>query len=177
MGPIGPIGLIRPITGLRSVLILLALGPCLTASARDPFRTSVNEQIHLGQQVAAQIRRQFHALPATDQRVQVLRRIGRRILSTFPDSETWQYSFDVIEDKQVNAFALPGGPTFFYTGLIDRLKTEDELAGVMGHELTHVRKQHWAHNYEASQNRGLLLNLGLILLHANNEAASLAGIG
>jgi predicted Zn-dependent protease len=142
-------------------------------SARDPFRTSVNEQIHLGQQVAAQIRRQFHALQATDQRVQVLRRIGRRILSTFPDSETWQYSFDVLDNKEVNAFALPGGPTFFFTGLIDKLKTEDEIAGILGHELTHVRQQHWARIYSEMQKRQLFMTAALIFLRVNYTGAQL----
>ena len=161
---------------LRCLLITFTIGPCIVASARDPFRVSANEQIRLGQQVAAQIRRQFHTLPPTDPRVQVLRRIGRRILSTFPDSETWQYSFDVLDDKEVNAFALPGGPTFFFTGLLNKLKTEDEIAGIMGHELTHVRQQHWAKLYSEMQKRQLFMTAALIFLRVNYTGAQLVDL-
>ncbi|HLK13770.1 MAG TPA: M48 family metalloprotease [Fimbriimonadaceae bacterium] len=161
---------------LRSLLLGLLAAPNMAPTAADPFRVSVNEQIKLGQQVASQIRRQYHTLPASDDRVKVLRRIGRRILSTFPDSETWQYSFDVIEDKQVNAFALPGGPTFFYTGLISKLRTEDEIAGILGHELTHVRQQHWARMYAAAQKRQLFMTAALIFLRVNYTGAQLADL-
>jgi predicted Zn-dependent protease len=161
---------------LRVPLVALAAGPCFAASAKDPFRVGASEQIRLGQQVAAQIRRQFHALPATDERVQVLRRVGRRILSTFPDSETWQYSFDVLDDKEVNAFSLPGGPTFFFTGLLSKLKTEDEIAGIMGHELTHVRQQHWARMYSEMQKRQLFMTAALIFLRVNYTGAQLVDL-
>src|SRR5690242_16678869 len=81
---------------LRSKLSILALLLVSKSHASDPFRPSANEQIHLGQQVAAEIRRTMHVLPSTDVRVTTLRRIGRRILSTFPASEQWQFSFDVV---------------------------------------------------------------------------------
>jgi predicted Zn-dependent protease len=161
---------------MRTILAAIAIGACFPASASDPFRTGVNEQIRLGQQVAAQIRRRYHTLPSTDPRVQVLRRVGRRLLSTFPDSETWQFSFDVIEDKQVNAFALPGGPTFFFTGLLAKLKTEDEIAGILGHELTHVRQQHWARMYSTLQKRQLFMTAALIFLKVNYTGAQLADL-
>lgn len=160
---------------MRHALCLLAvvLGASATVPA-DPLRPSVQQQIKLGQQAAAELRKQSRVLPSSDVRVETLRRIARRLLSTFPDSEPWQYSFDVIDSKEVNAFALPGGPTFFYTGLLDRLKTEDEIAGILGHELTHVRHQHWAKMYADSQKRNLFLTAGLLLLHVNNTGANLA---
>src|SRR5262249_2419391 len=68
-------------------------------------------------------------------------RIGRRILAaTGPQS--FDYRFFVVEDSQLNAFSVPGGSIYVYTGLIERLKTTDELAGVMGHEINHVQEQH-----------------------------------
>ncbi|MHB8635938.1 MAG: M48 family metalloprotease [Fimbriimonadaceae bacterium] len=160
----------------RSVAVALVLAGAVSATARDPFRVSVQSQIHLGQEVAAQIRRQYHVLPPTDPRVQVLRRIGHRILATFPGSETWQFSFDVIDDKEVNAFSLPGGPTFFFTGLLDKLTTEDEIAGVLGHELTHVRQQHWAKLYSEMQKRQLFMTAALIFLHVNYTGAQLVDL-
>jgi predicted Zn-dependent protease len=159
---------------------LLALGCGLmligVSSATDPLSPSIKQQIRLGQQAAGEIRRENKVLPASDPRVILLRKIGHRILRTFPDSEQWEYSFDVIDSKEINAFALPGGPTFFYTGLLDRLKTEDEIAGIMGHELTHVRHQHWAKMYRDGQKKALFIDAALLLLHVNYTGASLAEI-
>jgi predicted Zn-dependent protease len=151
----------------------------LATSAGAQFgKPSKAEQVKLGLQAADEIRRKEKILPSYDERVQTLRRVANRVLSTLDLSkEPWQFSFDVVESKEVNAFALPGGPTFFYTGLMDKLMTEDELAGVLGHELTHVLKEHWAYQYRDQQNRGILLDLGLILLHANRSAVDLASIG
>ena len=147
------------------------------AHAADAFRPSPDQQVLLGKRAAKELRKQEHVLPASDPRVKTLRRLARRILSTFHDKDTnWEYSFDVIDSKEINAFALPGGPTFFYTGLMDRLKTEDELAGVLGHELTHVRKQHWAYDYADSQKRNLGLSILLMAARANASIANLIGI-
>jgi predicted Zn-dependent protease len=98
----------------------------------------------------------------------MVRRIGNDLLDTADLRNTpWKFSFDVIDSKQVNAFALPGGPTFIYSGLLDKLETEDELAGIMGHEMTHVLKEHWAQQYASTQKRQLGIGLLLGILRAN----------
>lgn len=156
---------------------IAALALAGSASA-DPFKPSQQQQIELGKRAAAELMRQEKVLPASDERVRILRKVGRKLLSTADGSkEPWQYSFNVIDSKEVNAFALPGGPVFFYTGILDKMKTEDELAGVMAHELTHVRREHWAYAYRDSQKRNLLLNLGLIFARANQNVANIASIG
>lgn len=147
------------------------------AWAADPFKPGKGDQVKLGQRAAQEVREKEKVLPATDERVKTLRRIASRLLAVIDDGkDPWQYSFDVIDNKQVNAFALPGGPTFFFTGLLDRLSTEDQLAGVLAHELTHVRREHWAYAYRDSQQRALGLNLLLIFTKANNNVAGLASI-
>ncbi|CAN5356282.1 M48 family metallopeptidase [soil metagenome] len=159
------------------VPVIVALAVAGSASAVDPFKPSQKQQIELGLRAAGDLRKQEKVLPSSDEKVKTLRRVGRRLLNTVDGkNEPWQYSFDVIDSKEVNAFALPGGPVFFYTGLLDKLKTEDELAGVLAHELTHVRREHWAYAYRDSQKRNLLLNLGLIFAHANRNVADLASI-
>jgi predicted Zn-dependent protease len=162
---------------MRFAAPLVAIVIALPALGLAQFgRPSVKQQISLGERAAADIRKQYKVLPDTDPRVIEVRRVAKRLIGILPTDEPWHYSFDVLDDKEVNAFALPGGPTFVFTGLIKKLDTEDELAGVMGHELTHVRLQHWAHQYEASMNRNVALNLGLILLHANSAISNLASI-
>jgi predicted Zn-dependent protease len=146
-----------------------------TASAQFS-KPSVDQQIDLGKRAAAELRKSEKVLPASDPRVKLVRRIGRRLLSSISASENWEFSFDVIQSKQVNAFALPGGPTFIYTGLLDKLKTEDELAGIMGHELTHVRRQHWAYAYRDSQQKSGLLVLGAVLFRVNRNVMDAANV-
>ncbi len=149
-----------------------------TSSAQFTFKKpSADQQIKLGEQAANDLRKHEKILPPSDPRVRLLRRVGQRLLTTIKDDEPWEFTFDVIESKEVNAFALPGGSTFFYTGLLDRLKTEDELAGVLGHELTHVRHEHWAKRVAEENKRNLLLTGLLIFGRANNTAAGLAGLG
>lgn len=149
-----------------------------TAHAQFLAKPSMNQQVQLGRRAAAELRSKEKVLPPSDPRVQELRRVGDRLLSTVNLNGTpWQFTFDVVDSKEVNAFALPGGPVFFYTGLFDKLKTEDELAGVLGHEMTHVLKQHWAQAYADSQKRNLLLDLALIFTRANSTISNVASIG
>ncbi len=156
--------------------LMLTLGAAGQVSA-DPFKPGKGDQVKLGKRAADEIRQKERVLPSSDERVRTLRRVGNRLLSVIDDGkDPWQYSFDVIDNKQVNAFALPGGPTFFFTGLLDRLSTEDQLAGVLAHELTHVRREHWAYAYRDQQQRALGLNLLLILTRANNTVGGLASI-
>lgn len=151
------------------------LGLVNLASA-DMFKPSPAQQVELGKRAAEDLRKKEKVLPASDPRVRLVRRIGQRLLKTFKDDKPWQFSFDVIESKEVNAFALPGGPTFVYTGLLDKLKSEDELAGVMGHELTHVRREHWAYGYRDSQQHQLGLTVLLMVFKANSNVANIASI-
>jgi predicted Zn-dependent protease len=155
----------------------LAIGISATAPAQFG-KPSQSDQVKLGLRAAQEVRQKERVLPSSDPRVQTVRRVGRRLLSSISDKNApWEYSFDVIDNKEVNAFALPGGPTFIYTGLLDRIKTEDELAGVMAHELTHVRNEHWAYQYRDQQSKNLGLSLILILTRANRTVADLASIG
>ncbi len=91
-----------------------------------------------------------------------------KLLATFHDNAPWQWSFDVIDSHEINAFSLPGGSTFFYTGLLDKLKSEDELAAVLGHEMTHVRREHWAKAYGDEQLRSIGFSLLLGALKASD---------
>ncbi len=157
--------------------IFLVLLFCIVPVTRaDVFKPSVKEQIKLGEEAAAKIRKEFPVLPDTDPRVILLQQVAAKIVATFPKGEPWHFSFTVLQSKDVNAFALPGGPMFFFTGLLDKLQTQDELAGVIGHELTHVRRQHWAKMESDVLKRKIFITLGLILLHVNYFGTELADL-
>jgi predicted Zn-dependent protease len=157
------------------VLALPALAP-----AKDLFKPSVKDQIELGQQAAAQVRKEERVLRDSDPRVRAVRSIGNRLLAQIPkeerDRKPFQYTFDVIDSPEINAFALPGGPIFFYRGLLENLKTEDQVAGVLAHELAHIRSEHWASAYADNQKRRLGLSVLLILLNANDTAFDIASV-
>jgi predicted Zn-dependent protease len=160
--------------------VLLAVGAPSTSVSADFFKPSVKDQIALGQKAAAQVRKEERVLPDSDPRVKEVRRIGRMLIEQIPKSERdkkpFQYTFDVVDNKEVNAFALPGGPVFIYTGLLQNLQTEDQVAGVMGHELAHVRYEHWASAYANNQKRQLGISLVLILLNANSAVFDVASV-
>lgn len=159
----------------KGVVTALAVLASMLVQA-NMFKPSVAQQIKMGEQAAAQIRAENKVLPNNDPRVIMVRKIAAKIVATFPSKEPWHYSFTVLQSPTVNAFALPGGPMFFYTGLLDKLNTEDELAGVIGHELTHVRKQHWA-NMEANViERKLGVTAVLLLLRVNTFGSGVADL-
>ncbi len=162
---------------MRRAFLLPVAALALSAAAPAQLfgigkKPSSKEQIKLGRQAAQELRKKEKVLPASDSRVKTLRRVAQRLLNTIDADEPWEYTFDMIDSKQVNAFALPGGAIFFYTGLYDRFKTEDELAGVLAHELVHVRREHWARRVGKQQSQNALVALGLILTRANNNVAT-----
>lgn len=70
-----------------------------------------------------------------------IQRIGQRIVAHLDQSE-FPYQFAVLQDDSLNAFSVPGGYIYFNAGLILRVEADDELAGVMGHEIAHVQGHH-----------------------------------
>ena len=101
-------------------------------------------------------------------------RIARRILSaTGPLS--FDYRFFVVEDPQLNAFAVPGGSIYLFTGLIERAKSTDEFAGVLGHEIVHIKGRHMARSSGLDAISVLSL-LATVLLARSGSGAQAAGV-
>lgn len=161
----------RFLTALPAFLLVCQAHP-------DPFKPGRDQQIKLGTQASDEIRKKEKVLPDSDERVRLLRRVGAKLVAQLSDKDrNWPYAFDVIRNKEVNAFALPGGKVFFFTGILDKITTEDQLAGVLAHELTHAYREHWAYAYRDNQKRNLLLGLGLIIGRANQGTADAVGLG
>ena len=137
---------------------------------------SPEDQKKIGDQAAAQVLTQYHEV--FDRRAGHFSEIGQRLVRALPepDRSTWNFRFHVLDSKTVNAFALPGGNMFMFTGLYQLLPTDDALAGVTGHEMTHVRLQHWAKANEKQQERQAGIGLLLGIFHAGQAAQSLAGL-
>ena len=102
---------------------------------------SAPEEVQAGQQAAAQVSKQLPILPDSDPITLYVQRLGRQLAAHAP-GEKWPYTFHVVNQKEINAFALPGGPVFVNLGTIQAADNEAELAGVMAHEISHVVQRH-----------------------------------
>ncbi|MGH9539080.1 MAG: M48 family metalloprotease [Terriglobales bacterium] len=130
--------------GTAVLLALLWAAPSLQARVEpshgfDMF--SAQEEVQAGQQAAAQVEKQLPILPDSDPVTIYVQRLGRQLAAHAP-GEKWPYSFHVVNQKEINAFALPGGPVFVNLGTIQAADNEAELAGVMAHEISHVVQRH-----------------------------------
>jgi hypothetical protein len=101
---------------------------------------SKDQDIQLGKEAKAQVEKEMPVIRDAEI-VNYVRGIGQRLAAT-PQAGGFPYTFDVVNDKNINAFALPGGPTFVNTGLIAAAENEAQLAGVMAHEISHVALRH-----------------------------------
>ncbi|NCA23723.1 MAG: hypothetical protein EBS91_03715 [Betaproteobacteria bacterium] len=103
----------------------------------------------LGEQIMTDIRNDPGYLKDVET-VQYLNELADRLLAGSPDKSTPITVFGV-KDRSINAFALPGGFIGVHTGLIRSAQSESELAGVMGHEISHVTQRHIARFFEKQQ--------------------------
>ena len=138
-------------------------------SCKQPIIFGVNQQKELGKQVRDQILADTQNYPVLSetqypQAYQHIRRITQNILNSgkveLKDRFDWEVRI-IQDDKTLNAFCTPGGYIFVYTGLIKYLDTEDQLAGVMGHEIAHADRQHSARQMEKQYGVALLVEVAL----------------
>jgi predicted Zn-dependent protease len=134
---------------------------------------SVQEEIAIGRQANAQAHRQLSQLrdPMTTRYVSEL---GRRLASAAPGPK-YPYSFVVADYREINAFALPGGPVWINRGVLQLAGNESQVAGVLAHEIAHVARRHAADQLTKT----IVANWGLGLLGAilgNTGGASTAQI-
>lgn len=119
---------------------------------------TVDQEIALGLQAAPEVAQQFGGLDSDQNAQAFVDSVGFRIVESSPAGRTpYEYDFHLLGDAEtINAFALPGGPIFITRALFDRLETEGELAGVLGHEIGHVVARHSAeHIAKAKLTEGL----------------------
>lgn len=102
-------------------------------------------------------------------------RIGQRILAAM-GPQPFDYRFFVVQDSQLNAFAVPGGSIYLYTGLIERAKNTAEVAGVLGHEIVHVKARHMA-RMSGPDPISIIGLLGTVLAGAGAGAQAAGAIG
>jgi len=117
-------------------------------------QTEYEQERKKGQTAAREVEQQMGlvSLPSAEE---IVKKIGDRLVGQLP-SNPYQFSFQIVDQAEPNAFALPGGFVYVSRGLLMLLKNEDELAGVIGHEISHVMKRHGSNRQRKSVLPGIL---------------------
>ena len=138
---------------------------------KDPFEAatggvilySKDYEVKLGKEVKEQVLKQYK-LYENQELVDYVRRVGAKVAS-YADRQNVTYEFFVLDDPLINAFALPGGTIFITRGILTVFTNEAELAGVLGHEITHVVERHSMKQMQTAQ----LFDIGFKLLNKGQE--------
>ena len=142
----------------------------------SPSGITKQEQEQAGLQAMAEVYKQMPVLPDSSPVTQYVQQLGRKLVPVIPQDKSWPYQFHAIPQKDINAFALPGGPIFINVGTLQAASNEGELAGVMAHEMAHVYMQHSAKQAgKASLAQGILGILGAVL--PGSTAGDIARLG
>ncbi len=155
--------------------MLVGLVVCLTASAAFASVTSERE---VGEEFVKEARLHLPLIDDYEARG-LVEDIGKKLVSTL-GAQPFEYEFFVVADDAINAFAVPGGKVFVHAGLISRVESIDELAGVMAHEIAHAHAHHAARQEQkaAAANYASLLGIFLSVIHpVLGQAAMAAGMG
>jgi len=131
--------------GVYALLILLLLGGCSTeynivTKKQEIYFYSTDKEVQMGQSISRQVDEQYKLVddPLMQHRVET---IGKRIVAVC-DRKDIDYHFKVLNEDEINAVSLPGGYIYIYKGLIEKVGNDDELAGVIAHEVGHVVARH-----------------------------------
>jgi hypothetical protein len=142
-----------------------------------------SDDVKVGRQAAAEVEQQMPILN-DNEATSYVSRVGQRLVSSIPSEfqhPEFSYYFKIVNARDINAFALPGGPMYVNRGMIEAAHTEGEMAGVMAHELSHVALRHGTAQASKAQKYGLLAGIlgigGQIIGGPAGAAAQIAGQG
>jgi predicted Zn-dependent protease len=137
---------------------------------------SESQEIQVGQEAKAEAEQTYGIYKGKPELNQYVAEVGKK-LAAKSARPNLPYSYEIVDDASVNAFALPGGPVFITRGILGHLNTEAEMAAVLGHETGHVAARHSANQMSKQQVAQIGLGLGSILSPTVASAAQVAGAG
>jgi len=134
----------RTLVAATAVVVLSSASTAQTPIEPDKNKYTPQQDVELGRQAAAEVRQQLPML--RDDRVEgYVEDIGEDLIAEIPEDlrhPGFEYTFEVVNLEEINAFALPGGPMFLHRGMLEAARTDGQVAGVMAHELSHVILRH-----------------------------------
>jgi predicted Zn-dependent protease len=149
------------------VLCTIVLGLTVGGCDEDNLNIfSVEDDMELGQQVVDEIESNASEYPILDPSVYpkayaYIKNVRNKLLATgeLKYADTFDWDIYIIDQDVLNAFSLPGGTTFYYTGLLKYLDNEASLAGLMAQEFAHVEKRHAITNMTKEYGFSTLLSM------------------
>jgi len=175
-------GIIKFIIGLLVAAVSLVTYWCNTeknefTGEEQHVDMTVEQEIALGLQAAPEMASQYGGLHPDQEAAQRIKEIGQRLIDETEVANTpYKFDFHLLADEQtVNAFALPGGQIFITAGLLRRLSTEGQVAGVLGHEIGHVVARHSAEQLAKSRLTQGLTGAAAIATYDPDNPASRTG--
>lgn len=152
---------------LFALMISFTLNGCAVVEpwVRQFNIVSVPQEIQIGEQAAREVSKQMVLVQDSSVTGKVSR-LGNRLAAALPRKD-YNYQFYVIKDPSPNAFTIPGGKIYVHTGLLNFAQNEEELAGVMAHEIGHAYQRHPAKSISRQYGVETLSQL----LFARNQAA------
>jgi len=126
----------------------------IVTGKEEIFYYSTDREVQMGEAISKQVEKEYKLLddPLIQKRVED---IGKKIAGV-SDRKEIDYHFKVLDDEEVNAVSLPGGFVYVNKGLIDKIDNDDELAGVLAHEVGHIVARHSIKKLQALQGYSIL---------------------
>jgi Zn-dependent protease with chaperone function len=179
-------------TGLQRLMVsltvfaLFAMPVSVFAQTKITYHSNsykLADDVKVGRQAAAEVEQQMPILNDYEA-TNYVSHVGQRLVSSIPPEfqhPEFQYYFKIVNARDINAFALPGGPMYVNRGMIEAARNEGEMAGVMAHELSHVALRHGTAQASKAQKygtaAGILGILGQVIGGPAGAAAQIAGQG
>ena len=163
----------------RLVAVLLVCLPLLPAGCTPPppqgegpghraqeLALSPEQELELGRKAYREVLEESRALPRNSKEVRRVTQVGERIADTVKieplmreinlhvQDYRFEWEFNVLEERHVNAFCLPGGKVAVFTGLLHVVQNDDQLAAVLGHEVAHALAHHASERLARQEREG-----------------------
>ena len=163
---------------LASLVFVMACATNPVTHKREFNIVSEAQEIQIGQESHPEVIRQYGVYDEKPALNALVDRVGHQ-LAAVSDRPNLPWHFTIIDTPMVNAMALPGGYIYITRGMLERINSEDELAGVLGHEITHVTARHAALQMSRAQVAQLGMVLGAVLAgpEATQAYGQLAEVG
>jgi Zn-dependent protease with chaperone function len=166
--------LVSLIISLTALNLTVAAQRTQVKPGRNVF--TVQQDIDLGREAALDAEKQLNLVTNRDANVWVSG-VGQRLLSKVNNEYKFPFTFKIVDEREINAFALPGGPVYINRGAIEAADNEAQIAGVIGHEIGHILLRHGTNQASKGQLVGGLAGVLGGILGNGTGGQIIAGLG
>lgn len=158
---------------LSFILASMLLYGCASTmgALANPDAITPQQELAWGNQGVAQVEKEKQII--NDPEVSAyIQKLGDKLVANSDRKYPYKFTFKVIKDDTLNAFALPGGFIYVHSGLIAKIDNEAQLASVIGHEIGHVTYRHAASRISAAQNYNMIATVGVLVAESSGNKVS-----